>query len=230
MGEEATETPKKKDPLNGRKNVTHLKEKGRKGAKSLTPGTIEPRNNIEALFLATFGTITPIPEATMRRGPAAMTAALQYIHHNRTIREMAEVVGSSENWLSEIKCNDRWDAFKQELQQLARPSSLALIEHHDLDRINEERDRRLLAVPQLIEAENKIVQAIPNMVPGSLMQSTALGNLVTIRKIIAATIGMDAHLTEQHSARKGALTKMATNFIGADAVAPESDKGSILDV
>lgn len=229
MTEEETDTPKK-DPLNGRKNVTHLKTKPRKGARSLEPGSIQPRNQIEALFLATFKTITPIPEATMRRGPAAMTAAIQYIHHNRTIREMSEVVGSSETWLHEIKCNDRWDQFKQELQQLARPSSLALIEHHDLERINDERDRRLMAVPQLVEAENKIVAALPNMPPGSLVQSTALNNLATIRKIIAATIGMDTHLSEQHSARKGALTKMATNFIGADVAPPESDKGSILDV
>lgn len=221
------ETPKKKRD----NHAIDPAKKPKKTEKTLLPGSIAPRNAVEAKFFAAYGTVTPIPENTHRRQQHYITAAILYIHQNKTILEIAEMVDMAPESLRIIKREDEWDQFKQTLMQTMAPSTLALFEPHDFEKISEERKRREEGLPGLIEADSKLINALPNMVPGSLMQATAIANIEKIRKLISNIIGLDAHTMEQHGARKTALSRAAANFAGGDVLpAQKQVEGTILDV
>lgn len=215
--------------LAGRRHRAELKEKSNKRAETLKPATLEPRNNIEALFLQRYGTITPVPEATHRRKQSYISAAVLYIHHNKTIKDCSEACAVPVERLMEIKKEDGWDHFRQQLQQVAQPSALALIEYHDIELIEEERKRRLGTVETLREQERKLLLAVGNMLPGSLQQATALASIEKIRKIIGNSIGLEYHASEQSHGRKTAITKMIADVPPPDQK-PMPGKGTILDV
>lgn len=224
-GEEITP----KDYLRGRRSRREITGAPRKG--DLTVGTIEPRNAIEQMFLDKFGTITPIPDPTRRRGQKAIMGCILYIHHGFSSGKAAKQVGMSPQHFNELKAEDKWDQFRVQLSQLAQPSSLALVEHHDIELIQQERQRRLEAVDKLVAEEERLLEALKKMVPGSLNHSGALASLEKIRKINAQAIGLDTHSAEQHAGRKAAITT-AIGKIAEDGYAPNSKqaKGKILDI
>ncbi len=217
----------------GRKSL-RLTGVSNKSKDLLKPGTIEPRNKIEALFKDQYGTVTPIPEATHRRALRYITAAILYIHHNKSLVQISEITGINDTSIAQVRTLDCWDQFKQQLMQAAKPSSLALVEFHDIEVIEEERLRRKQHNNDLIAEEERLVKALKNMAPGSLMQSNAIGNIERIRKLVGATIGLDYHSSEQHTGRKAAIVQMVQQAAlpnkDQGLGGSETSKGSILDI
>lgn len=212
-------------------NAAKLRRDTPKKTVGLIPGTIAPRNSIEAIFLEKFGTVTPVPENTMRRSSHIIMAAIQYIHHNRGFSEICEMIGQEESYIRLCSREDNWEQFKQQLSQLARPSSLAMFEPLDLERIQVERKRRLANVDKLIEQEERITEAIKKMAPGSKELATAIANIQKIRQINASAIGLAMHESEHSAARATLLSSAAKKLIeDGEAQAPPANHGTIFDV
>jgi len=215
--------------LAGRKSREDLLPNKKKKPENLLPASISPRNGTEAIFYQRFGTVTPVPEDTMRRKQNIISAAVLYIHHNKSMTEVAETFDQSLEYLKEVKEVDKWDKFKQQLQQISQPSALSLIEYHDIELINSERDRRLGTVETMLEEERRLMLGLKNMIPGSLQQATALANIEKIRKIVGSAIGLDFHTQEHSAARRTVLSKLAEKSIDPSENA-NTTKGSILEI
>jgi len=204
----------------------------RKSEKSLKPGTIEPRNITESYFIARFGTVTPIPEATNRRMQQMIDCCILYIHHNKSIKECSEITGLTSEWITNVKTSDGWDQFKQQLLQMAQPSMISLIEHFDMEKIKEERDRRMTTLADLRQAEAEILSKIAKLPVGSMAQTGAINNINAIRKMIDSMVGLDFYTAEQHAARKQ-VTKKTIEKLTAPANTEDKAKkakGEIIDL
>lgn len=212
-------------------NASKLVRKRAKKTSGLIPGSVAPRNQIEAMFLEKFGTVTPVPEVTMRRSSNIVLAAIQYIHHNKTFSEIERMSGAETRYIRLCASEDKWDQFRQQLSQMARPSALAMFEPLDLERIEIERKRRLSNVDKLIAEEERITKAISKMPAGSKELATAIANIQKIRQINAAAIGLSMHESEHSAARSTLLSAAAQKLIkDGEAQAPSATKGTIFDV
>lgn len=217
----------------GSKRPAHLPSPNpRKSLANLQQGTIKPRNTIERIFYERFGTVTPIPEQTMRRKNCYIMAAISYIHHNKTLSEIVKIHNiESEDFLGRVANEDKWEKFRHQLAQLARPSALALFETLDIDRIEVERKRRLDSVDKLVAIEEQIIEALKKIPAGTKAMTEAVGCIEKIRKLNAGSMGLDYHDTEQHAARSTALIAAAKKLIHEeDNPIAKLDNSTILDI
>lgn len=170
--------------------------------KRLAQGTGQPRNEIEAHFFSKFGTITPIPDQTLRRSRAAQQAAILYIHYNVPMHKVLEITGTSESTIHRYKTEDNWDEFQHYLLQDVKPSALSLIPQRDMKPINKEMERRRGQVAKLVEKENKLVELYSKMQPGVREARNLLSEIKDVRDLINKSIGLDDHLAEIHAVKK----------------------------
>lgn len=193
-------------------------------------GTIEARNSTERIWQERFGTVTPIPQATLRRTQGVITAAVLRIHFNVQWREAAKMVNMEEEYLMRVGKEDKWEEFQQALTQMTKPSLLSLVPQHDMAAIAKETARRIKTIEDLIKKEEKLMAKLPKAPEGSLMESGIISSIKKIRDLIDRTIGLDAYQKESSDVRKqvnAAQVKMLTGDI-ADTPAPRSTKGTVI--
>ncbi len=177
-----------------------------------------------------FGSVTPIPQQTLRRTQGVITAAVLRIHFNVQWREVAKMVSMEEEYLIRVGKEDKWEEFQQALTQMTKPSLLSLIPQHDMAAIAKETSRRLKTIDDLIGKEEKLLAKLPKAPEGSLMESGILSSIKKIRDLIDRTIGLDAYQKESSDVRKqvnAAQVKMLTGEAG-DMPAPRSTKGTVI--
>lgn len=199
-------------------------------------GTIAPRTETEKIWTEEFGSVTPLPDPTLRRKSNIITAAILHIHYNRPLTECARLTGVDHEYLLKIKKEDEWEQFVQNMMQVTRPSHLALIRHHDLTTIEAELERRKSTVNQLREKEEAIVRALPSMTPGSMAETSALGNIQKIRDLIDKCTGLKDYMAEQSNARRVAASAQIRHAIErqmrqeAEQKAPQATRGAVVDL
>lgn len=196
-------------------------------------GSVEPRNEIERMFMERFDTVTPVPKYTLRRKKGIIQAAILYIHYNVPFESLGNLTGVDGDHLKTVRRADKWDEFAQELAQLRRPSNLALVPDHDMAELEVEMERRKESLPKLRAKEESIVSHLRNLSPGTKAEATALSNLKKVRDIINETIGLGDYMREISAARatimKGqALRQLTTE--GDSPQQPRSTKGKVLDI
>lgn len=199
--------------------------------KRIRIGTIQPRNHTEQVWLDRFGSVTPIPDLTMRRKPSYITAAILFIHFNQPLERIAKLTNCQNEYLKTVSMEDKWAEFAQQLSQITKPSNLSIALQHDYVAVEEELRRRKSSVAELRAKEQAIMDKLKSLPVGSLAESTALGNIKKIRDLIERALSVDDYLAELHAARKVVLTAQARAATGD---LPEEmrqvDKGQVLDL
>ena len=208
----STETPKEK---RYRKQV-------------LQKGQQRPRNAAEVLYFEKYGTVTPLPEPTMRRKNAVQVACILYVHQGTALKEAARLACVDHKHIESLRKEDKWDEFQQELVQLVRPSNLSLVKSHDIDIVGAEQARRATSVGTLVAKEEKIIESLEIAEPGTTLERTLIGNLKSIRDMIGEITGYTAYQKEMSGARQAGLSAVARTQPNKEA--PKKAKGEVIDI
>lgn len=188
----------------------------------------KPRNANEAMFLEKYGTITPIPTATMSRKNTVVMAAMLYIHMGYNATDACKLVNIDRRWVLEVAKEDKWDEFAQELAQMARPSNLSMIRAHDLTTVETEHTRRFAELEDLVAVEKGIIKVLRTCKPGSNEETRALGNLKKTRELTDEVSGLAKFNEEMSAARRAALINASKN--GPGGPPSKAAKGQIIPI
>ena len=208
--------PDKAAEANRKERLKKTYADGREGRLSKRPRrtdlqdtSIKPRNRIEQVYMDKFGSVAPIPHATLRRSDPYRVAAVLHIHHSVPVTRVANFLELDPERLQKVAKEDGWSGMINTLLQVTNVSQLSVIPTHNAIEVEKEMKRRQRANDALMKREEMLVGSLKGMEAGSKEEATTLSNIKKIRDMLDQTTGLGDYLKEVSSARGSAMKLMA---------------------
>ena len=158
-----------------------------------------------------------IPERTMTRSRQYRTAALLYIYGDletgemdMSIKEISESTGCSEQRVSVIAKDDRWEEFRLDrIAELIEDDGIAPLQlmrtSEELKRITEEHERQVLEIPVLVKEAGRVLDEMKITTVSEKKYASMVGTLDKLTKMLETRSGKENFDKQQDEIRKAQI-------------------------